>query len=280
MHIGEKIKKARRSLGLTQDQLAGEQISRNMLSKIETGAAKPSLKTLEYLAGRLNIPSAYLCGDNLDIGLFEKDGVISEIYEAYAAKRYASCINRAKRLSDTDNEISYILCECYFKDGLSALRRGSLSTAKASLNLSLDYSQKTVLDTSHITAKIPMYLSICNNISSPLLEFEPSDVEEQLLKNADYEYLKYLSLDMDFDYKNSALREHISAKKEIKQRNYQGAITLLNSALDYVRSGEYDAYTVFGIYSDLEICYKQLSDFEKAYSFASKKLSLIEGFKS
>ena len=280
MKIGEKIKKARLELGLTQGQLAGDAISRDMLSKIETGAAKPSLKTLEYLAERLNLPAAYLCGDNLEIGLFEKETVICEIYEAYASKKYSSCINRAKRLSSTDNELAYILTECYFREGISALRRGSLSTAKSSFSSSLDYSKKTVLDTSHITLKIPMYLAICSNISSPLLEFDPIDVENGLLNNLDYEYLKYLSLDFDFRYKNQALFEHIEAKKDIKARDYHKAISRLNTALDFVRGTEYDAYTVFGIYSDLETCYKQLSDYEKAYSYASKKLSLIEGFKS
>jgi hypothetical protein len=42
----------------------------------------------------------------------------------------------------------------------------------------------------------------------------------------------------------------------------------------------HNAYITFGVYSDLEICYKQLFDFENAYRYTSKRLSLIEGFQS
>ena len=53
MELGEKLKQARLDAGLSQRQLCGEEITRNMLSLIENGAAKPSMKTLQYLAGRL-----------------------------------------------------------------------------------------------------------------------------------------------------------------------------------------------------------------------------------
>ena len=53
MELGEKIRNARVELGLSQRELCGEEITRNMLSLIENGAAKPSMKTLQYLAGRL-----------------------------------------------------------------------------------------------------------------------------------------------------------------------------------------------------------------------------------
>lgn len=53
MELGEKLKIARIEAGLTQRQLCGEEITRNMLSQIEHGTAKPSMKTLQYLAARL-----------------------------------------------------------------------------------------------------------------------------------------------------------------------------------------------------------------------------------
>lgn len=59
MELGEKLKKARLEAGLSQRQLAGEEITRNMLSLIETGCAKPSLGTLTYLADRLQKPLSY-----------------------------------------------------------------------------------------------------------------------------------------------------------------------------------------------------------------------------
>ena len=56
--IGEKIRKFRKMRGMTQAELAGESITRNMLSLIENGGASPSLQTIEYLADRLGISPA------------------------------------------------------------------------------------------------------------------------------------------------------------------------------------------------------------------------------
>lgn len=53
MTLGQKIKNARMELGLSQRQLCGERITRNMLSQIENGSARPSMDTLSYLASRL-----------------------------------------------------------------------------------------------------------------------------------------------------------------------------------------------------------------------------------
>ena len=59
MELGEKIRQARQALGLSQRQLCGEEITRNMLSLIENGGAKPSMKTLAILAERLGKPISY-----------------------------------------------------------------------------------------------------------------------------------------------------------------------------------------------------------------------------
>ena len=60
MNIGEKIRDLRVSKLMTQAELAGSQITRNMLSCIENGNASPSLSTIIYIAGRLNVPVGFL----------------------------------------------------------------------------------------------------------------------------------------------------------------------------------------------------------------------------
>ena len=64
MELGKKLRQARIEAGLSQKQLCGEEITRNMLSLIENGSAKPSMKTLQYLAGRLgkSVSFFYLFG--------------------------------------------------------------------------------------------------------------------------------------------------------------------------------------------------------------------------
>ena len=50
MEIGEKIKKIRTAKLMTQSELAGTEITRNMLSQIENGSAQPSMATVLYIA--------------------------------------------------------------------------------------------------------------------------------------------------------------------------------------------------------------------------------------
>ncbi|MDR0947442.1 MAG: helix-turn-helix domain-containing protein [Ruminococcus sp.] len=60
--LGKVIKTKRQSLRLTQADVVGEFITRNMLSQIESGIANPSLKTLRFLSDRLDIPFSMLLG--------------------------------------------------------------------------------------------------------------------------------------------------------------------------------------------------------------------------
>ena len=54
-HIGENIKRIRKAKKLTISDLAGEQISRGMISLIENGKTQPSIERLQYLAKQLNV---------------------------------------------------------------------------------------------------------------------------------------------------------------------------------------------------------------------------------
>lgn len=65
MELGEKIRLARLEASLSQRQLCGEEITRNMLSQIEHGTAKPSMKTLSYLAARLGKPVSYFLDEDI-----------------------------------------------------------------------------------------------------------------------------------------------------------------------------------------------------------------------
>ena len=57
--IGTRIRKARKRRGLTQEQLATPQFTKGYISALERGAVRPSLKALEYLAARLELPLSH-----------------------------------------------------------------------------------------------------------------------------------------------------------------------------------------------------------------------------
>lgn len=58
--LGRRIREARLAKRLTQSEVVGDFITRNMLSQIESGTATPSMKTLEYLSRVLSIPMSQL----------------------------------------------------------------------------------------------------------------------------------------------------------------------------------------------------------------------------
>lgn len=81
MELGKRLKEARLAMGLSQRQLCGEVITRNMLSQIENGAARPSMDTLRYLASRLGRPVSFF---------LEEEAVTSPNQPLMAAARQAA----------------------------------------------------------------------------------------------------------------------------------------------------------------------------------------------
>ena len=278
--LGEKIKKLRKDKKLTQKDIAGEKMTRNMISQIENGIASPSLSALKFIADKLEVPPAYLISDDDLLFVYEKNEAMENIYSLLQNKNYQSCIYNIKKLSKTDNELAYILTVCYFELGKKHIMNGSLLTALKNFQLSEENAKKTVFDTSNILALIPMYSAVAKNIQSPLLEFNSDDFKKSLNNFLDYDFFKYLTLDFNFNYTNNSYKSHCVAKTLIKERRYKEAIDILLSIADKTKGDEYNAYLIFGVYTDLEYCYKSVLDFEKAYIYSNKRLTLIEAFKS
>lgn len=280
MTLGEKIKRARTSKKLTQAELAGEKVTRNMLSAIESGKATPSLSTLEYLAEALELPVSYLLSPDNDLFFYQKKERIGAIKSAFESKNYNVCISHIMKLDMLDDELYFLLAQCNFELAMISIQNGSLSSAKKQLTLCRDYCERTAYDTMRFECIIPLYLAIAENVNAPLLEFEEPKFLKLMSGAFDYEFYKYLTLDFNYEFKNFQYGNHIAAKKLIKERKYSDALTLLleieNTRSEYPRN----AYLMFSVYGDLEICYKQLFDFESAYRFASKRISLMEGFNS
>lgn len=280
MTLGEKIKAARKSKRITQARLAKDKITRNMISRIESGTANPSLDTIKYIANELSLPVSYFLSEDDDLLFYEKMEKINTIYRAYQAKEYSYCISKIKALCGLDNELAYILATACYNLGREKLCVGALSSALECFKDAEKYSKKTVFDTSYIECTLPLYISIASNITAPLLEFDKNTYLLGLDNILDYEFYKYVTQDYSYDFKDSLMSRHVKAKTAIKDRNYQEAIKILSEAEDIAKSNGYNAYVVFGIYSDLELCYKQLYNFEKAYLYSTKRMSMLEGFKS
>ena len=66
----------------------------------------------------------------------------------------------------------------------------------------------------------------------------------------------------------------------MKERDYKSALDIMIKIVDMNISSGYNAYLAFSLYKDIENCYKELYDYENAYRYSTKRLSLIESFKS
>ena len=279
MTLGKKIKLLRTEKKMTQSELCDGKITRNLLSEIECDKASPSIHTLKFIAMRLETPLSYLLSDEEDMFFYTKKEHIEGIKRLFASKSYRKCIDLIEALPSTDDELNYIMAHCHFELGRGAILHGSLRSGSKHLKKSSEFCAKTVYDTLRIENLILMYSALAQNVQSPLLEFNKDVFLQNLNDDCDFELYKYLVQDFDYSFKNPIYSKHIEAKNLIKSRKYREAVALLTE-IEAASKSDYNSHLVFTVYCDLENCYRQLMDFESAYRYASKRLSLIEGFKS
>lgn len=61
--LGDRVRAARKELGLSQAALAGEELSKGFISQLESGQVRPSIRSLQIIATRLGKPLDYFLGD-------------------------------------------------------------------------------------------------------------------------------------------------------------------------------------------------------------------------
>jgi len=61
--LGERVRAARKALGMSQAQLAGEELTKGFISQLESGQVRPSIRSLQVIASRLGKPLEYFLGD-------------------------------------------------------------------------------------------------------------------------------------------------------------------------------------------------------------------------
>ena len=227
MKLGDKIRSARIEKNMTQSSVAGDRITRNMLSAIESGKAYPSLDTLFDIADKLGLPMYYLLSDEIDVSEYRRSELIPVLREAFGKKQHAGCITIAEKIGSIDDEIAYILAYSHFELGVSYAKNGSFVTSEKHLVLAEDYASKTVYNTENIEYRIPLYLSFVKNVNAPLLDFDTNAYETAMVEDADIEFFKYVTNDWEYPYDNLLFRKHATAKLKIKERKYTEAIDIL-----------------------------------------------------
>ena len=292
MNIGERIRELRISKLMTQADLAGDRITRNMLSCIENGSANPSLSTIVYIAGRLGVPAGFLLAEQGDEMAYRKMSNLSNIKKAYTTGDVQSC--RSLCLSgcpEPDDEISLLLANCDLGIAVDEFWSGKLRSSCRFFDEALSYAEKTIYSTDAIEAEIRVYFRFMERIShtlySDLLDEEKAlSVKSNTIlsryldalyafDNADASVAQQLIDELTGSGENSFFKAHLQNKLLIVAKNYKQAQKALQQLLQdsNMPLNKIELYTVL---EDLEICCRENEDYKNAYRYASEKVELLE----
>ena len=263
MDLGQRLKAARLELGLSQRQLCGDAITRNMLSQIENGTARPSMDTLRYLAGELGKPLSFF---------LEEDAVTSPNQVV---------MNQARRISDSKQVLEIL--KAYRSPDEVFDGEKELVTRLATLNLA---------EESMAAGKNLYAAGLLENLGRLQTGYCAVDLERRRL--CLLAQVKPQMLDEICDELPSLDGElMLRAKAALIQKNYDRCGALLDAAEKrngdwnflrgqvYLAKGEYqNALQCFreaedahqsAVYPLMEQCARELEDYKLAYEYACKQ---------
>ena len=135
--LGSRIKEARLAKKLTQTEVVGSFITRNMLSQIESGTATPSIKTLTYLAGVLELPVEQLIGT-------EEPGDLSQLQAVKQCLRDGlpeEAMDKASALPEAlADERAALLAQASLRCGENLMHAGALPKAAELVQQAVEWS--------------------------------------------------------------------------------------------------------------------------------------------
>lgn len=263
MELGEKLRAARLEAGLSQRQLCGEEITRNMLSQIENGSAKPSMGTLRYLAARLGKSVSYFLEE--DALLSPNQQVMDQLrqqVDAGAFRRAAETLELYREPDPVfDREYRLLSVLVLLSLAENAIRENRLIYARELLARTdpsgcwcreeLEHRKLLLLGESGLAAV---------SQALPSLDRELLLRAAEAFENQDLPRAACL-LDAAED-RESPRWNLLRGQVYLAQTQYREAAACLHKAED-----TYPKETVFR----LEHCYRELEDYKRAYEYACRQ---------
>ena len=284
MTFGEKLRSRRQELGLTQKQVVGDRITRNMLSQLENGQAKPSVATLEYLAQVLQVSPAWLLDEQPTGG----DTELKQARDALARQDYAGCLAALMQQGADGDEallLESLASVCSAEQALGderfqdaeTLARQTLGSAERGLYRipELCVRASAVIARCRAAAKDgaqeavdaykEAYLQAQNNVRYHLLMARYA-LEQEHIQAAEREIWSIANLPEENRAEYLILRGRIAAGKE----EYENAKL-------YLQQAESDTLSKIlrrELYRCMELCSRETDDYRAAYEYAAKQLAL------
>lgn len=260
MTMGQRILAARLEAGLSQRQLAGEEITRNMLSAMEHDSANPSVATLRYLSWRLDKPVSYFLGEDvpeipeyptlLKARRFFDEGAYRDSLEALdAIEQPGEILGR---------EISLLRV-------LAAMALGEEMTAQGRNSYAMHLLELAVKD----GAQCPYFTDGLEE-RLELLRAEAGD--RNAMPRADRALLVQARLTME-DGQNQQARRYLEAVRDQTSplwNELMGRLCLAGKDYREAVRCFHRAEETVDVRRELEICYRELEDYKMAYYYAKK----------
>lgn len=286
MSLGERLRQARLERGLSQAQVAGEHITRNMLSQLEHDQASPSVRTLEYLASVLGVRVSWLLEEQPACN----DRQTDEARALYEAGYYRECLTLLQITSQLSTEGGLLLCRSALRDAAQSLKMGNPSAAEQSARLALSAESIYIETQERLSAY--MILAACAMAREEPAEswMELVQAQSRELGFEEHRHLLAARYHLLGDRLQDAERELWSAgsfspetKGEylllrgwllVLKERYQDAILYLRQAEEESLSGILQKLELYRL---LEISYREQEDYKMAYHYASLRLAAGSG---
>ncbi len=276
--LGEKIKQARLDRHMTQREVVGDYITRNMLSKIENNSATPSVKTLEFLATQLGLPAGYFVSD-------ETPGSrsLAEARQAAADGRHADALTLLEQEAAPSEEQLLLLARCHLALAEAASRSGDGPEALRHAQAALEANGRSA------------YASPLTEAQAALLaaRFDAARFDERLAQYA----AACRAMDLDRMYHLTMAQHHLDAgdmeaaaaelaqlsgaepervrlagELSMRSRDYRAAAEQLQRAEQLALSAGSSETMLTPLYAMLEQCFRELEDYKEAYHYAAKQI--------
>lgn len=267
MELGEKIRQARLEAGLSQRQLCGETVTRNMLSQIENGSARPSMDTLRFFASRLGKTVSYFLEE--DAVVSPNQQVMARVREAYDSGVWEAVLEELKQFREPDELF------CRERDLLTAL--AALELAQDALEQGKDLYARQLLEETELPPdcyckdalehRRKLLLGhVAPEALAKICRELPGLDEELLLRARD-------ALNRGDSQRSEALLEAAEDKTAPEWNMLRGQTHLdrgqfTKAAVCFLRVEEQYPENC---YPKLEQCYRELGNYEKAYEYACKQ---------
>ena len=288
MKIGEKIKKLRTEKLMTQSELVGNEITRNMLSRIENGSANPSLETVRYIAARLNVSVGFLLAEGNDEQIYFKHNEIIAIKQAFLSKDYRICRDICLHAdSAEDDEIRMLLAESDLAIAVEAFDGGNLREACQYLDECLEVCDTTRYRTEPLVAIAGMYFRYMRRLSATLssnvidegtVNIYPSLTDAfcryaYCLDRLDEEERRW-EADDEQALADTPFALHYRALLAMREQKYEESYSYLHEIL--LSEMSVPEPMLYFIFCDLEVCCREIENFKGAYEYSIDKIELLQ----